>query len=216
MLDLAKDAEPQSRLVHGVVVGIVTNNRDPDGLGRVKVRFPWRDDTDESYWARVAAAMAGPDRGCYFLPEVGDEVLVAFDHGEIGHPFVLGALWNGQDKPPESNGDGKNNVRKIRSRSGHEIVLDDNHEQQKEQVAIKTKAGHRIVLDDAAGGEKIEIRDKSGSNTIVIDSVQNSVDIKSQMKVSIQSASVEISADSTMTIKAGASLTLKGSVVQIN
>ena len=216
MLDLVRDLQAKGRQITGVVVGIVTNNQDPDGMGRVRVRFPWRDDEDESYWARVATVMAGPDRGTYFLPEVDDEVLVAFDHGGIHHPYVIGALWNGQDKPPETNSDGKNNIRKIRSRSGHEIILDDNSEQKKEKVTIKTNAGHEIVLDDSAGQEKIEIKDKTGRNTIIFDSVQNSIAIQSQMKLTIKSAMIEIEADTMMTIKAGAALTLQGAIVKIN
>jgi uncharacterized protein involved in type VI secretion and phage assembly len=216
MLDLAKNAQAHGHRIHGVVVGIVTNNQDPDGMGRVKVRFPWRDDADESFWARIAVLMAGPERGSYFLPEVDDEVLVAFDHGDIHHPYVLGALWNGQDQPPETNSDGKNNIRKIRSRSGHEIILDDNSEQQQEKVTVKTHAGHQIVLDDSAGQEKIEIKDKTENNTIVIDSVQNSIAIQSQMKVSIKSAMIDIEADTMLTLKAGATLTVQGALVKIN
>jgi uncharacterized protein involved in type VI secretion and phage assembly len=215
MLDLAKNAQAHGHRIHGVVVGIVTNNQDPDGMGRVKVRFPWRDDADESFWARIAVLMAGPERGSYFLPEVDDEVLVAFDHGDIHHPYVLGALWNGQDQPPETNSDGKNNIRKIRSRSGHEIILDDNSEQQQEKVTVKTHAGHQIVLDDSAGQEKIEIKDKTENNTIVIDSVQNSIAIQSQMKVSIKSAMIDIEADTMLTLKAGATLTVQGALVKI-
>jgi uncharacterized protein involved in type VI secretion and phage assembly len=216
MLELAKDAQAQSRRIAGVVVGIVTNNKDPDGMGRVKVRFPWRDDEDESFWARVATIMAGADRGTYFLPEVDDEVLIAFDHGDVHHPYVIGALWNGKDKPPEENSDGKNNIRKIRSRSGHEIILDDSKDQKKENVTIKTNAGHQILLDDSSGGEKIEIKDKTGSNKIVIDSMQNSISIQSTMKLSIKSATVEIEADTMLTVKAGAVLKLQGALVQIN
>jgi uncharacterized protein involved in type VI secretion and phage assembly len=216
MLDLAKNAQAYSHRIHGVVVGIVTNNQDTDGMGRVKVRFPWRDDADESFWARIAVLMAGPERGSYFLPEVDDEVLVAFDHGDIHHPYVLGALWNGQDHPPEANSDGKNNIRKIRSRSGHEIILDDNSEQQQEKVTVKTHAGHQIVLDDSAGQEKIDIKDKTGNNTIVIDSVQNSIAIQSLMKVSIKSAMIDIEADTMLTLKAGATLTVQGALVKIN
>jgi uncharacterized protein involved in type VI secretion and phage assembly len=216
MLDLARAAQAERHRIHGVVVGIVTNNQDPDQMGRVKVRFPWRDDQDESFWARVATMMAGSGRGSFFLPEVDDEVLVAFDHGEIHHPYVVGALWNGQDTPPETNSDGKNNIRKIRSRSGHEIVLDDSGDQKTEKVTITSAAGHRIVLDDASGQERIEIADKTGSNTIVIDSVQGSVTLQSQTKLTIKSPMIEIEADTTMTIKAGASLTLQGGVVKIN
>ena len=112
--------------------------------------------------------MAGNDRGSYFLPEVGDEVLVAFEQGDIHHPYVIGALWNGKDKPPELNRDGKNNIRKMKSRSGHELIFNDENEN--EQVVLHTKSGHTVLLDDSTGAEKIEIKDKSGSNTILIDS----------------------------------------------
>jgi uncharacterized protein involved in type VI secretion and phage assembly len=190
----------------GVVIGIVTNNKDPDLLGRVKLKFPWRDSSDESNWARVATLMAGDDRGTFFLPEVGDEVLVSFDHGDITQPYVIGALWNGKDKPPEKNADGKNNVRMIKSRSGHKIILND--EQGSEKVEVKTKSGHQIILDDSGGNEKIEIKDKTGSNSILIDSAQNSISMSSQMKITIQAQMIEI--------KAGATLTLQGGLVKIN
>ena len=200
--------------VIGVVIGIVTNNQDPDGLGRVKVKFPWRGAADESYWARIATLMAGDQRGTYFLPEVGDELLVAFEAGDVGHPYVLGALWNGQEKPPESNSNGNNDIRKIKSRSGHEIVLND--EQSKESVLIKTKAGHAITLDDSSGAEKIEIKDKTGANSITIDSAQNAISIQCSMQLNIRANVVQIEADSTMTLKAGATLTFQGGMIQIN
>src|SRR5689334_1534804 len=85
-------------IVRGVSVATVVQNQDPEGLGRVKVRFPWRENPDESHWARIAVPMAGGDRGAWFLPEVGDEVLVACDAERVEHPYVLGALWNGQAK----------------------------------------------------------------------------------------------------------------------
>ena len=204
----------RDRRVAGVVVGIVTNNKDTEGMGRVKVKFPWRGDTDESYWARVATLMAGKDRGTFFLPEVEDEVLVAFDHGDINHPYVIGALWNGVDTPPETNSDGKNNIRKIKSRSGHEIIFGD--EQSKEKIELHTNAGHTIILDDSAGKEKIEIKDKTGNNSITIDSVQNAITISSQMKLSIKAQMIEIEAEGMMTIKSGANLTIQGAIVQIN
>lgn len=202
--------------ISGVVIGIVTNNKDPEGMGRVKVKLPWRDDNDESHWARVATLMAGKDRGSFFLPEVEDEVLIAFDHGDVNHPYVLGSLWNGADKPPQTNSDGKNNIRKIKSRSGHEIVFDDNNEQKTEKLEMHTKAGHKILLDDSAGKEKIEIKDKTGNNSILIDSVQNAINISSQMKLSIKATEITIEADGMMTIKAGANLTIQGAMVKIN
>jgi len=191
---------------YGVAIGVVTNNKDPESLGRVKLNFPWRDPSDESHWARVATLMAGKDRGTYFLPEVGDEVLVSFDHGDINHPYVIGALWNGEDKPPEKNADGKNNTRIIKSKSGHKIIFND--EQGSEKVEIITKSGSQIILDDSAGKEKIEIKDKTGSNSIIIDAAQNSISMSSKMKVSIQAQMIEI--------KAGGTLNLQGGLVKIN
>ena len=84
----------------GVVIGLVTNNQDPDGQGRVKVKFPWLSDDQESNWARLAMPMAGKNRGLFLLPEVGDEVLVMFEQGDVNHPYVIGAVWNGADTPP--------------------------------------------------------------------------------------------------------------------
>lgn len=203
--------------ISGVVVGIVTDNKDDEGMGRVKVKFPWRDDNqDDSYWARISNFMAGPNRGAYFLPEVNDEVLVAFDHGDIHHPYVLGALWNGNDTPPETNSDGKNNIRKIKSRSGHEIIFNDDAEGSKEKVEIHTKAGHKIVLDDASGSEKIEIVDKSGSNMVKIDSVANEISVKSGTKLSIESQMIEIKSGGMMNIEATGNLVIKGAMVMIN
>lgn len=171
--------------VHGVVVAIITNNRDPDGLGRVRLRFPWLSDSDESDWARVASFMAGKERGALFLPEVDDEVLVAFEHGDPRFPFVLGALWNGKDKPPADNADGKNALRMIRSRSGHEI---------------------RLV--DADGGEKIEIVDKSGENKIVIDAVNRSVTVSAPNgKIRLEASQIEIEGSGPVKIR-GATIDL--------
>jgi uncharacterized protein involved in type VI secretion and phage assembly len=200
----------------GVVIGIVTNNTDPDKLGRVKVKFPWRESKDESNWARVATLMAGNDRGSFFLPEVGDEVLVAFEHGDMSHPYVVGSLWNGVDKPPENNTNGKNNIRKIKSRSGHEIILSDDSDGKQEKIEIRTKAGHKILLDDSSGQEKIEIVDKTGNNSIKMDSTQNSISLESAAQLKIKSPIVEIQADNAMTIKASATLTIQGAMVKIN
>jgi uncharacterized protein involved in type VI secretion and phage assembly len=185
---------------YGVVIGVVTNNNDPQKMGRVKIKFPWRESSDESNWTRIATAMAGKDRGTYFLPEVGDEVLVSFEHGDIQHPYVIGALWNGQDKPPETNKNGKNDIRTIKSRCGHKIIFND--EQGKESLEIETKSGQKIVLDDSAGKEKVEITDKNG-NKILIESAQNAMNISSKMKISIQAPMIEIKADSMLTLQGG-------------
>ena len=97
LLDVLSPSTHESGRVYGVVVGIVTNNKDPDNMARVKVRFPWLSDDEESWWARIATVMAGKNRGSYFIPEVDDEVLVAFDHGDMRFPYILGSVWNGRN-----------------------------------------------------------------------------------------------------------------------
>ena len=198
----------QSR-IYGVTVGVVTNNKDPDNLGRVKVRFPWLADEDESFWARIATPMAGNDRGYYVLPEVDDEVLVAFDHGMIDFPYIIGGLWNGADKPPENNSDGKNNKRTFKSRSGHIIRFDDTDGDGK--IEITDSSNNQIVI-------------KASDNTITI-SAQSDIKITSSAgKVSISGMSVDINAQTEMSIHANANmkvdtnaiLTVQGSLVKIN
>jgi len=183
--DLMGDKLAQRR-IHGVVVGVVTNNQDPDGLGRVKLSFPWLSDAYESNWARVAAPMAGKERGAYFLPEVDDEVLVAFEHGAVERPFVLGGLWNGQDKPPADNKDGKNNIRLIKSRSG---------------LTVK--------LDDTDGAAKVTISDKEGKNLIELDAGKSTISITSDKDL-ILMAKGNISLESS-----GGDVSIKGKNVAL-
>ncbi len=214
MLDLLRSEESEEGRIEGVALGLVTNNNDPQGLGRVKVKYPWREGAQESFWARIAVPMAGKERGFFFLPEVGDEVLLAFDKGDVQHPFVLGALHNGQDKPPADNADGENNTRRIRSRSGHQITLFDKSGQ--ENVEIKTKGGHTVLMDDTSGSARIEIKDNTGSNKIIIDSAQNTITIQSAMSLKLKSQSVDIEAGASMNIKASGTLTIQGALVRIN
>jgi uncharacterized protein involved in type VI secretion and phage assembly len=212
---LANDNSDGNR-INGIASGIVTNNQDPDELGRVKLFFPWLSDDNETDWARVVTLMAGSGMGSFFLPEVDDEVLVAFEHGDINCPYVIGSLWNGKQKPPETNSDGKNNIRKITSRSGHEIVLNDDDSGKQEKIEIHTKAGHKIVMDDSAGGEKIEIVDKTGSNKMLIDSMQNSINIESAMQLKIKATTVEIEGTASLMLKSSAIVTIQGLPVKIN
>jgi len=198
----------------GVSVGTVKENQDPDNLGRVQVEFPCWEDQGVTEWARVASPMAGAEMGAYFLPEVGDEVLVAFEGGNIDCPYVIGCLWNDEDKPPEKN-DGKNNKRMIRSRSGHEILFDDDAEGKGEKLVIRSNSGHCITLDDASGGELVSITDKSG-NAITLDAAQNSITLECAGELSIKANTIKIEAQATMDVNANATLTLGGALVQIN
>jgi uncharacterized protein involved in type VI secretion and phage assembly len=173
-------------------VGIVTDNTDPDGnLGRVKVKFPWLVDDDQSWWARIASPMAGPNRGFYFLPEIDDEVLVSFEHGDVTRPYILGALWNGKDAPPKPNSD----------------VIGDSKVNER---LIKTRAGHVISLVDKAGAEEISIVDKTGNNKITIESSSNKISIIADGDVVIQAkGKVAISAQDDVTVDTQANATVK-------
>ena len=143
----------------GVTIGIVTNNHDPEGLGRVELKLPWLSEDIETHWARVATPMAGNGRGLYVLPDVDDEVLVAFEHGMVEFPYVLGSLWNGKDTPPETNEDGKNNRRLLRSRQGHVIILDDTEDQA--HIRICDMTGHNsIVIESAHNALTIQVGGK--------------------------------------------------------
>jgi uncharacterized protein involved in type VI secretion and phage assembly len=194
----------------GVVVGIVTNNRDPEGLHRVKLRFPWLADDDESHWARVASPMSGGGRGLYLLPEVDDEVLVAFAHGSVEFPFVLGALWNGRDAPPENNADGRNDRRSLTSRSGHVLRM-----------------------TDTQGQETIELVDASGNNRLVIETASNRIRIEAQGDIELASATgkvkisgvgieldsmadVKVQAQTTVDVQATAQASVQGALVKVN
>ena len=210
-----KDQEQsRARRINGLVVGIITNNNDPQRLGRVKIHFPWLSDNNETDWTRIATIMGGKERGTFFLPEVEDEVLVGFENDDFDRPYVIGSVWSKEDSPPETNADGKNNIRKIRSRSGHEIIFDDSDG--KELVNIHTNANHTILLDDNPGSAKVVISDKTGNNSIQIDSNQNSITISSLLNLKIKATNIEIEASGMMTIKAGATLTIKGALVSIN
>jgi uncharacterized protein involved in type VI secretion and phage assembly len=209
-----EEERARGSVINGVVVGIVVDNKDPGNLGRVRLNFPWLSDGDVTDWVRVATLMAGSGRGSYFIPEVEDEVLVAFDQGNIDQPYVIGSLWSSDAKPPEKNGDKKNNIRQICSRSGHKITLDDTKNQ--ERMEIVTKGGHSIILDDSSGQEKLEIIDSTGDNSIKIDSAQNSIAIESKVKLSIKAKVIEIEASGTMTIKASSILTIEGKPAKIN
>jgi len=183
--------------IRGVAVGIVTDNEDPNGMGRVKLQYPWREADDESYWARIATEMAADGYGTYFLPEVGDEVLVAFEDGDIHYPYVIGSLWSGEASPPVEN-EGDNDVREVKSRSGHAIDLDDTDGEEK--VKIETSAGHTITLDDTGGSEKVTVEDKSGNNTIEMDSTSGEVSIEGSQKISLSAPQVEIEGSSEVSV----------------
>jgi uncharacterized protein involved in type VI secretion and phage assembly len=144
----------------GVYLAIVVANTEQgsDSRYRVKLRFPWiqSESGEGTHWARIAVPSAGAGRGTYFLPDVGTQVFVVFEHGHIARPIVLGAMQMGNGRPPERNADGKNNIQVVKSRSGH-----------------------RLIFDDTPGAERVILCDSSRKNHVILDSASNTVTVQS-------------------------------------
>lgn len=183
--------------IYGVVVGVVTNNQDPDQLGRVKVKFPWLSDTDESHWARIATPMGGAGRGFFFIPDVKDEVLVVFEQGMKDRPYILGALWNAVDKAPGKVADDKNVLRYIKSKVGNVIEFDD------------TESASKITIRDQKDKTKIEIDTKNSTVTIKCGA---DVKIETDGKISFENPKGDVSINcNNMTIEAAGDFKVKAS-----
>jgi phage protein D/phage baseplate assembly protein gpV len=198
ILGLVSQGTTTKERYYGVVVGIVSDNKDPDELARVKVKFPWLADDAVSFWARVAAPGAGLNMGVVWLPSVNDEVLCAFEHGDMDHPIVLGGLWNGTDTVPFSYSDDLDNgtVTKFR---------------------IASRKGHKIMLVETSSDSRIELLTADGEVDIVLDDKNKTLKITSSDKVTVEAkGDVSLKAGGSMKIEATGDLTLKGSSVKIN
>ncbi len=183
--------------LYGVYVALVTDLNDPNGEGRVKIKLPWVSG-DYAVWARMATLFAGNNRGSWFIPDVNDEVLVAFEAGDPDHPLVVGGLWNGSDAPPESmDSAGRNNLKVIRSRNGVKITLDDADGQ--EQCIVETPGGQKITLKDGPG--QVEVVDSNG-NSIKLES--SGITVNASAKVTITASTIEVNAGQ-VTVNAGMS-----------
>ncbi|WP_418959683.1 VgrG-related protein [Streptomyces tritici] len=186
--------------IGGLVSATVTDTRDPEGRGRVKLTFPWLDGEYVSDWARTAEA-GGKGGGGVFGPEVGDEVLVGFEQGRVDHPYVLGGLYNGQDKP-----------------SAHEAPLVDSTSGATNRRSLVSRSGNRLELLDAANGPKgVRLATGDGKLTLHLDQKATSVTVHSDGKVEITAReSVTVKADSGITLDAGTGkLELSGQSVQV-
>ena len=214
LADLLTPAEPAaSDRIYGIVTAVVTRVNDDDNLGRVKVKFPWLSEQDESPWIQFAAPGAGADRGAFFVPEPNDHVIVAFEHGDVGAPVVIGTLWTQNTKPPESQ---------YRDARDEKIT----------KRTIKSRSGHVVRLDDTEGREKIEILGRDGQTSVVVDAARHTVEIRAGADISIAAegkltlsgngveiksqAGAKVEATQGMDLKAGGRLNVKGSTVNVN
>lgn len=186
---------------YGVFPALVSDIKDPDGQGRVKVTLPWSPDTGSSRydaWARLATFMGGNNRGSWFIPDVNDEVLIVFEGGDPRRPYVIGGLWNGNDAPPDSMDGAGNNYRKVlRSRNGVKITLDDTDGQEK--FIAETPGGQKVTLKDGPGA--VEIVDSNG-NSIKLET--SGITVTASAKVTINATQVAVSA-SMVTVDAAMS-----------
>jgi uncharacterized protein involved in type VI secretion and phage assembly len=213
----------------GLMVGIVTDNKDPKGWGRVRVKLPAVSDEHTSYWARVVSIGAGSNRGLDCLPEIDDEVLIGFENGDPDRPYVIGNVWNGKDSPPAAIADtvvdGKVRLRTFKTRTGHtlQFVEEDKGSSNKgiyvdtvyghhlycndtEQfIEAKTKNGHQVRCDDK--GKKILVKTQNGHEISLNDQGQ-SITLKSTGKITIE-------APQNIEIKVGTS-TIQLSTTSIN
>ncbi len=191
----AQQLEPGQSLL----VGIVSNNQDPKKWGRVRVKFPTLTEEHESNWARVVAIGAGPERGFDCLPEINDEVLVAFEHGDIHRPYVIGGVWNGKDAPPETVDNsvvgGKVRLRTFKTRIGHkQQFVEEDKDSSKVGIYTETKGAHKFAMNDTEkfietkttkghyvrlddDKQKIEIK-TTGGHQVVLDDQGKKIEIK--------------------------------------
>jgi uncharacterized protein involved in type VI secretion and phage assembly len=186
--------------LYGTYPALVTDVADPDDQGRVEVRLPWIDESEgrsATRWARLATLMAGGERGSWVIPEVDDEVLVAFMAGDPSRPVVVGALWNGVDAPPEQmDAAGSNDVRSFTSRAGHQLRFVDATGD--ERVELLTDGGHQVIMDD--GTAEITVRHSKGTTIRINASGDVSVDtptqvsIKAPSGVEVQTSKVKVDA----------------------
>jgi phage baseplate assembly protein V len=211
-----REAEAEVNRIHEPVIGIVTDIRDEQKLCHIKVKIPTLPIAENTYWCTWISIGGGKDRGWFSLPEVDDEVLIAFEHGEINRPIVLGALWNGKDKAPDNNSDGKDARRKWKSKSGHTITLEDD-------------AGF-IEMKDGAGIGTVKIDAKG--NSITVTAAQGDVSVKCKDEFAVVAGEIAITAKGSCTLssssggtKASATATvkidgqmvaLKGSTIDVN
>jgi phage protein D/phage baseplate assembly protein gpV len=198
-----------------LMTGVVTNNNDPENQGRVRCKFPWLDGDLESGWARVVGLGAAGGRGAFCLPEVNDEVLVGFEQGDMGRPFVLGGLWSGAEAPPISASDAVVNGNVVQrvwvTRAGHKVVFSDENPA---TIRVESVAGHKLMIDD--DNAKIELT-TAGGNTLVLDDNGRKIAIQSGGEIALQaSTNLSVKASGNMNLEASGTLTVKGSIIQLN
>ena len=236
--DLLPENQKESPAMFGVVVALVTKNDDEEGLGRVKCKFIAKDVEQETDWIRVATPTNGKEFGMFFLPEIDDEVLLAFAGGDISRPYVIGCLWSKVQMPPKLDKNKKNIFRGIKSKFGSKIAFDQAEDKDTERVYVNTVDGERELLLDEKN-KLIKLHDKSnanlvsidsakgeitikaekkitlivGNNKIIIDGMANAINIESDMKLNVKSLQINVEAGAAYALKSKATVEIQGTAV---
>ncbi len=243
--EILNSNDDTSSKICGVISGVVTDINDPDKKNRVKVKLSHKiKDTVETSFIPVAMPMVGKGHGMYFMPEIGDEVLVGFEMGDIERAYVIGAIYNDSKKAPATIENGENNLKIIKSKKDNLIIINDKDDEL--SIKIQTKNGYEVFIDDA--NKKIEIKDKDKSNMMQIDSGsgevtinaknkitletdqssvtlnKNSIDIKANKSIKLDAPTIDVKATSSfkvsssesVQIKSGGVATFKGATIKLN
>jgi phage baseplate assembly protein gpV len=198
---------------YGIAIGTVSDTLDPLGQGRVKVKLPWFNENENTGWARIATPVAGSNYGFYFIPRVDEEVLVAFEHGDIELPYIIGRLWNLQDQPPEFTPLlGKSHIRTF---AGHDVTFDDIQQ----SIEISTSTLQKITLDPF----KIEMSNASGTVTLTLDNTSQKITLQAAVgielkaiDIKIEGVNVEINGTAKTEVKSAGLCNVQAPLVKIN
>lgn len=191
---------PRTAVSSYPVIGVVVSLEDPDNLGRVKVKFPTLKEEAQSYWARIASPMGGAKRGFWAIPEVDDEVLVMFVHGDTQKPVIVGAFWNNVDKTPvEVKASGiKGSLHS--GKFGKAAKASGVNPPDNDTRFWRSRSGHLIMLDDKSGSEVLEIWDSSRKLSLRFDSAEGVIELNNAAK------DIHITAKENITFTAGKSI----------
>lgn len=196
---MISQARAADQRYYGIASAIVTDVNDPEQEGRVQVRFPWFDPHMTSEWCRVAQLYAGAgNKGSLFVPDLEDEVIVAFVHGDMREPVVIGCVYNGADKPPTYR-DATRDEKMIRTRAGHELLFVDTDG--KERVRVQTQGGHVVDCDDA--NKKVAVK-TSGGHAMTLDDGGMKVTIATSDGLSIEMSSGKVTLTGSASIELAA------------
>ena len=217
-----REGEAQEQRMLSVTTGKVVKNWDSKHPGMVQVElFLSESGKNLTDWVRVAQPYAGKERGAYFLPEVGDEVVLAFNGGDRDHPIVLGSLWSKANPLPKNAAGKDNDVKKLRTRGGSEVTFSD--KKGKETIQISTPGGLTLLLDD--GANAVTLRDKNKKNILTVDAKNGAVSIKAAKKLVLDVGGGSLTLDGqgkkatlkmgSISVEANQSLTLKGQNVKL-